>query len=253
MSEEDQHITNALRNIGNNIRRYRKENNMTIEQMAKLISKSKSALSKYENGSAIDLPTIIRIADVLNVEVHQIVNGVSTVKNKYPDKTEKISSSFFNSDRWYLYYFDGCARRMKCSIIEKLPIEATADKIPVKVYFNIKSPEKFWLCEYKYTGFVQQTYGIAFMIMYNDTQMDISLSVIPVPLRKAVALNGLMMGFSDNPKAPVCIKFLISKKYISDYEKLRDACMISKPEIRNIRQFNRLYVQYEYIDELFAE
>ncbi|MEA4848231.1 MAG: helix-turn-helix transcriptional regulator [Clostridiaceae bacterium] len=253
MSRQEQYMTDALRNVGNNIKRYRKENNMTIEQLAKLISKSKSTVSKYENGSTIDLPTIIKIAEVLNVEVNQIVNGISTVKDKSLKKAENISSGFFNGDKLYLYYFDGCVKRMKCSIIEKLPFEAAADKIPIKVYFNIKDPVKFWRCEYKYTGFVLQTSGIAFILMYNDNQVDVSLSVIPVPQRKAVALNGLMMGLSDNPRAPVCIKFLISKKYIADYEKLKDACKINKAEIRNTRQFNRLYVQYEYIDELFAE
>ena len=45
--------------IGKNIRRYRKNNNIKLEELSALIHKSRSTISKYEKGEiAIDVETL---------------------------------------------------------------------------------------------------------------------------------------------------------------------------------------------------
>ena len=59
---------------GDRIRYYRKKKQMTIDQLAAAICKSKSCVSKYENGQiAVDLPTLYDIAAALEVRVTQLL------------------------------------------------------------------------------------------------------------------------------------------------------------------------------------
>ena len=60
--------------IGEKIRYFRKKKNMTSEELARAICKSKSAVSKYENGLiAIDVLTLYEIAHVLDVPVQALL------------------------------------------------------------------------------------------------------------------------------------------------------------------------------------
>ena len=60
--------------IGKRIRGYRKKRQMTIEQLAKAIAKSKATVSKYEKGEiAMDVETLYEVADALHVHVEQIL------------------------------------------------------------------------------------------------------------------------------------------------------------------------------------
>ena len=60
--------------IGLKIRYYRKNRQMTVDQLAEAICKSKSCVSKYENGQiAVDLPTLYDIAAALDVGVTQLL------------------------------------------------------------------------------------------------------------------------------------------------------------------------------------
>ena len=60
--------------VGTRIKHFRKAQNLTIEELARTINKSKSAVSKYENGQiAIDIETLKDIADALKISVSQII------------------------------------------------------------------------------------------------------------------------------------------------------------------------------------
>ena len=54
--------------IGGRIRMYRKARELTLQQLADLIHKSRASVSKYENGEiTLDVETLSEIADVLMV------------------------------------------------------------------------------------------------------------------------------------------------------------------------------------------
>lgn len=60
--------------VGTRIKHFRKAQNLTIEELARAISKSKSAVSKYENGQiSIDIETLRDIAEALKINVSQII------------------------------------------------------------------------------------------------------------------------------------------------------------------------------------
>ena len=66
---------NHMKNIGKNIKQIRIIKGITLKFIAKKIKKSYSAYSKIERTSKrLDIYTVIEIAEVLNVDINQIVN-----------------------------------------------------------------------------------------------------------------------------------------------------------------------------------
>lgn len=66
-----------LRVIGNNIFRYRKEHKLSQKELSKLVGKVEVTISRIERGvKPPSINILIRIADVLNVSVDDLLEGV---------------------------------------------------------------------------------------------------------------------------------------------------------------------------------
>ncbi|MCK4401898.1 helix-turn-helix transcriptional regulator [bacterium] len=64
--------------IGLQIRRIRKDKNLSLQEIANRTGLSKSLLSKVENFRTIpSLPVLLRISDVLNVDMAELVKGIN--------------------------------------------------------------------------------------------------------------------------------------------------------------------------------
>lgn len=60
--------------IGRRIRAFRKMRKLTLDELALIIYKSKSTISKYEKGEiSIDIETLYDIADALSVNIEQLL------------------------------------------------------------------------------------------------------------------------------------------------------------------------------------
>ena len=94
--------------IGGRIRFYRTKRNMSQEQLAFKVFKSKSTLSKYESGKIpVDIETLYLIASELEVEMSALVDYPIPQKTQTP----LYRDPFDNADRIYMYYFDGRSGR----------------------------------------------------------------------------------------------------------------------------------------------
>lgn len=72
-----------MRDIGKNIRDIRVSQNLTQDQLADLLFVTRQTVSNYENGrSRPDIDMVLRIAEVLETDVNNILYGVSVLKNK---------------------------------------------------------------------------------------------------------------------------------------------------------------------------
>ena len=61
--------------IGGQIRKYRKANGMTLQQLADVIHKSRATVCKYENGEiSIDIATLYEISQALQVSFGQLAS-----------------------------------------------------------------------------------------------------------------------------------------------------------------------------------
>ena len=61
--------------IGGQIRKYRKANSMTLQQLADVIHKSRATVCKYENGEiSIDIATLYEISQALQISFGQLAS-----------------------------------------------------------------------------------------------------------------------------------------------------------------------------------
>lgn len=70
-------------NIGENIKKYRKERKLTQIGLAEVLSKSESTIQKYESGKVIpDTSTLIKIAVALDVNIADLLGQYGVYKAK---------------------------------------------------------------------------------------------------------------------------------------------------------------------------
>ena len=79
--------------IGKFILELRKENNLTQQELADKIGVTDRAISKWENGRGMpDLSVITILAEELNVEVSELLNGKRMTKEELIDLRETINN-----------------------------------------------------------------------------------------------------------------------------------------------------------------
>lgn len=60
--------------VGAHIRVFRKKRGLTLDELAEIIHKSKSTISKYEKGEiTVDIETLYEIADAVQVHAEQLL------------------------------------------------------------------------------------------------------------------------------------------------------------------------------------
>ena len=60
--------------IADNIRFFRKANNLTQEELSKQLGGSKNLVSNYENGiSTPDIYTLVKLADIFDITLDELV------------------------------------------------------------------------------------------------------------------------------------------------------------------------------------
>ena len=71
----DTERTNITREVGSRIRYARKSRGMSMDELAQAIYKTRSAISKYENGQiSVDIATLYDIANALKVSIYDLLH-----------------------------------------------------------------------------------------------------------------------------------------------------------------------------------
>lgn len=106
--------------IGGQIRKYRKANSMTLQQLADVIHKSRATVCKYENGEiSIDIATLYEISQALQVSFGQLTSYQPTLPLSPPPTVGTLQRSpFFQAKRLYFYFYDGRYHRLKDGVID---------------------------------------------------------------------------------------------------------------------------------------
>lgn len=87
MDTERESIT---REVGSRIRYARKSRGMSMEELAQAIYKTRSAISKYENGQiSVDIATLYDIANALKVSIYDLLHrntptSIRSTMRRYP-------------------------------------------------------------------------------------------------------------------------------------------------------------------------
>ena len=199
--------------VGEQIRRYRKAGNMTLQDLADAIHKSRATICKYENGEiSVDVETLYEISQVLQVSISQLTTYLPESENEpvsIPGRGQK--SPFFQAQRLYFYFYDGRSQRTKDGIIdiyekrgETGKYEATLTICTVSA--NGRSSEIF------YTG----------RVVYSDM--------------------GLLCGISSADLMPCAYKCMVTLTPQEHSESFRSQLLFTKKDLKRLEQLNMLLV-----------
>ena len=227
--------------IGNNVKFYRKQRKMTIEELAAAICKSKSCLSKYENGLiAMDITTLYDIARALHVQAQQLL--YFEAPENAPETLRGVPAFFQGLNRFYLYYFDGRCKKITHSVADILNQEGPL-RFQLRMYMNVSDYSRCQLCENTYSGSIFHYDSISCLRLQNQNMaMDQYQVGIPHPYMDAPVKWGLAYGVSSRPLMPTSTKVLISKEIQEETEELQKSLLISREDIRLMRQYNMLII-----------
>ncbi len=225
--------------VGNRIKFYRKMKHMSLEQLANSIHKSKSTLSKYENGLIpVDISSLYEISQVLNVDVSQLTDftpeNVMTTVSPY-------ANPFGGKDNLYLYYYDGRTQRVVKTLLVLKNASANNNEIPCQCYMDTPSFKDYNNCKYFYTGTMTYFDLVSYVTLNNlsNSMEQIGLCMLN-PFHHNRDTWGFMFGISYNPITPFALKFLLSTNPIPTKELDPEILVLTKNEIKMIKNLNMM-------------
>lgn len=227
--------------IGMKIRYIRKSRKMSMNDLAQMICKTKSAISKYENGQiSVDIVTLYDIAKALNVDIRELLIPQSVPKEF--SSSSNIPAFFRDVSRLFMYYYNGRTNRVVCSIID-IQSSEKPNVSEVYMYMNVKDPEHSYPCEDTYYGTLNHYEVLSTMLLQNrNMPMDQYQVGIPTPYINDEYKWVLNYGISSRPLMPTCTKHLLSKQPIPINSDLIRELKISKEDIRLLKLYNMLVI-----------
>ena len=224
----DTERTNITREVGSRIRYARKSRGMSMDELAQAIYKTRSAISKYENGQiSVDIATLYDIANALKVSIYDLLHrNTPDIGQEY---NAEVPAFFRNVSQLYMYFFDGRINRAQCTVIDIFPGERSS-QAEVLMYMNVKDLAHYQICESTFRG--------TLLFENNDMPMDKYQIGIPQPYMDDDRKWILTYGISCRPLMPSAAKRLLSKTPLPIDKALIQELMISKEDIRLMKHYN---------------
>ncbi|MCI5595482.1 MAG: helix-turn-helix domain-containing protein [Lachnospiraceae bacterium] len=231
--------------VGNKIKFYRKRNGYSLDQLAQIIHKSKSTLSKYENGNiALDVETLLEIAKALHVEVSQLVDY-----HYQKEETPSPLRNPFGQDQLSLYYYDGRKKEIVQSLIT-LSENPGQNKITANFYLDIPSYQDYDKCHFFYTGEMNAFDLVTYITLINQNnpmeRMEMCI-LNSFNFQQNQATWGFMSGISYQPIAPFTLKFLLTPRPLADSELSLQDLLITRDEIKTLKYYNMMLLNHQPI------
>lgn len=176
----DTERTNITREVGSRIRYARKSRGMSMDELAQAIYKTRSAISKYENGQiSVDIATLYDIANALKVSIYDLLHrNTPDIGQEY---NAEVPAFFRNVSQLYMYFFDGRINRAQCTVIDIFPAERSS-QAEVLMYMNVKDLARYQICESTFRGTLTHYEAFSAMLFENnDMPMDKYQIGIPQP------------------------------------------------------------------------
>ncbi len=229
-------MSEITREVGRRVRLLRQSRNITLDELAALVHKSRATLSKYERGEiSMDIDTLYELSDALHVQPEQLL----TPRQEEHSQSREIRPAFFQGlDRFYCYHFDGRNGKLTRSVFDVFsPLGVNRYKIAM--YMNCRDLEGYQRCENTYWGYIEHFDALSLIEMTNqDNPMEkVSLQVLAAFLN-AETKWALWNGVSSRPLMPVAVKMLLSKKPLEEDASLLRMLKLSKWDINRMKYYN---------------
>ena len=230
--------------IGGRIRMYRKARELTLQQLADLIHKSRASVSKYENGEiTLDVETLSEIADVLMVSPGQLMDFNPPVpKTAKQPLNHSAKSPFYQAKRLYFYFYDGRYKRLKDGIIDIYERENSPGNFEATLSISAVTPTGR-SSEIYYTGKVvysDMLIRFSFVNQCNAQEEDLLYIFNPLEIRDST--DGLLCGISSADFMPCAFKCLVTLTPQEHTERFKQQLLITKKELQKWQKLNMLIV-----------
>lgn len=153
--------TQFQKELGSNIKMFRKLMHLTQRELALKINKSTACVSKYENGEiAIDAFTLQEIARALDVQTAMLFPD-TPVRSKVADPFG--NHPFFSGEPVFFYFYKSAKKEIITSVIQMLP-----GNHQVAVYFDVQDPSQYKTCKFILTGALHYSDSVISIFCNND-------------------------------------------------------------------------------------
>ena len=237
-------MENVNLHAGMKIRMYRKNKNMTLQQLADRIHKSRASVSKYETGEvSMDIETLVEIAAALDVSPGRILDLPTEEEQTEPVRPAPAGMSpFFRASRLYFYFYDGRYKRLKDGIIniretEENPGSYEADLSISTVNPSGRSSEIYYTGKVVYSDMLIR---FSFVNQYNSLEEDLLYIFNPLDLRDST--EGLLCGISSADLMPCAFKCLVTLTPQEHTEEFKKRLLITREELSRWQKLNMLLV-----------
>ncbi len=211
---------------------------MTLQELADQIYKSRATVSKYESGEiVIDIETLTKIGEVLHVPISQLAE--SPPSEPVLSAAQRMSSSsFYQADRMYFYFFDGRYNRLKDGIID---IHRTGENqgtydATLAISAVTQTGRNSMLY---YTGKVMYSdMLIRFTFTNKYNALEEALLYIFNPLEVRDVTKGILCSISSADLCPCAIKCLITLNPQKPTEEWKGQLLLTKAEMQRWRKAN---------------
>lgn len=230
-------------NIGESLKKYRKNKHYSLEYVGKQIFKTKATVSKYEKNEIIpDIFTFLELCNILDINIESILNSISPIyKNINP----------IGKNSLYLYYLTD--KKIITSSIELKPEKNNIFK--AFLYNGIKSSKD--IPAYYYEGNAEFFDNVIYMNFKNLSCDKLKLERVQIIINIPISSNtkyyncfvtGLTPSFQ-----PIIKRGLISTEKLDIPEKIINKLKISKDELHKISNYNSWILDTKLYDEFFYD
>lgn len=220
------------RQVGENIRFYRREKNITIEQLGKSIGKSKSVVSKYENGLvSIDVDSLWKIAETLGIKMSKLTE--LKVNKRQREKKKKMRNPF-GQEEIFLYYYDGRIETYVKSYL-RIVYNKMEKGYDVFYYLGLKEYENYQDSDFIYKG-KMFSYDLVthFHLVNLVNPMDHMMISICNPVHKETVTTGILLAMLEHTVKPYAVKVRVSLQMIFEKDMQKEQLTITEKEWKDL-------------------
>ena len=230
-------MENINKEIGAKVRLYRRIKGITAQELAAAIHKTKSTVSKYENGEIVmDVEVLAEIARVLDIEISQLLDFSSSEK-----RALSLPKGILSGEETYFYSYDGRSSRVTSNMIR---IHAADDAVTAVMYLDVPSLDKPEDCRALYYGTAEfHDILTRYALINQSNDMEAIFIYAMNTMEQRATTYGLMLGISTYPLYPAVMKCLFSAAPLTVGEDLKEKLMISKEDIKLSRAMNMFCVR----------
>lgn len=220
--------------VARRLKAYRKQANMSVQELARRIHKSVATVYKYESGEiSLDTDTLGEIVQALHVSPACLVDLPS-------DKPQTNAlNAFLENGRLYAYYFDGRIGKVSKSLLTFHPVGN--EKFDAIFYMHLKNFEEPEKARFIYHGQMKPHDTVSYFILEKITlKIETLMLGILHPFQTGLTSWGLFMGLSDQPVTPMATKMFFSKYPLTKNEIEKLPLAFTREELRKIRSENAI-------------